>query len=195
MTLGVSETCRLAAVPMENHLWQSTLFSLVVASLAIFLRNNAARYRFAVWFLASAKFLIPFSVLTYLGSLANLHASGRTPKNFVAVVEFASTPFGRPANYELARPDRWGRLSGDVPMFVGMLWAIGTMVVVLAWGFRWFQVWRAKNKARPMIQGAETSALQALIRLVNTRNVQVYLSEGRLEPGIFGVFGLPCYGP
>ena len=188
MTLDLSEICRRATVPVENHVWQSTLFSLVIASLTILLRNNAARYRFAVWFVASAKFLIPFWLLTHLGSLAKLHASTRAPGNLIAVVQFASTPFGRPANYQLVQPDRWGQLLSNLPMFIGIAWATGAMVVSLMWGFRWLEVWRLKNRAKPMPQGAETSALRSLIRLVNTGDVQVYLSRGRLEPGVFGVF-------
>jgi hypothetical protein len=57
---GVRELC--------NHLWQSTLFLGIVALLALLLRKNQARIRYWLWMAASAKFLIPFSLLVSLGS-------------------------------------------------------------------------------------------------------------------------------
>ena len=45
--------------PLANHLWQSTLFAAVAALLAFFLRRDRAALRYAVWFAASVKFLVP----------------------------------------------------------------------------------------------------------------------------------------
>ena len=50
-----------------DHLWQSTLFAACVAALALLVRRQAARLRFALWLAASLKFLIPFSALVLLG--------------------------------------------------------------------------------------------------------------------------------
>lgn len=49
------------------HLWQSTLFVGTAWLVALSLRTNRARLRYWVWFAASAKFLIPFSLLVGLG--------------------------------------------------------------------------------------------------------------------------------
>src|SRR5580698_5353326 len=51
------------------HLWQSTLFAGAAALLVLTLRKNPARVRYGIWFIASAKFLIPFSLLVGLGTL------------------------------------------------------------------------------------------------------------------------------
>ena len=65
--------------PLANHLWQSTLFAAIAGLLTLFLRNNRARSRHWVWLAASWKFLIPFSVLTSMGS----HIHWRTaPRRF-----------------------------------------------------------------------------------------------------------------
>ena len=50
-----------------DHLWQSTLFTLVVALLVLTMRNNQASARFGLWLAASLKLLIPFSVLIAAG--------------------------------------------------------------------------------------------------------------------------------
>ena len=50
-----------------NHLWQSTLFVIVVWLAALALRHNGARVRCWLWMAASVKFLVPLSVLVSLG--------------------------------------------------------------------------------------------------------------------------------
>ena len=51
-----------------SHLCQSTAFAGLVWLLTIALRNYPARTRFSVWMAASIKFLVPFALLTALGS-------------------------------------------------------------------------------------------------------------------------------
>jgi hypothetical protein len=47
-----------------DHLWQSTLFALCAGLLTLAFRNNAASVRYWLWFSASVKFLVPFSLIT-----------------------------------------------------------------------------------------------------------------------------------
>jgi uncharacterized protein (TIGR03435 family) len=49
---------------LANHLWQSTLFAVAAALLALAFRKNRAETRHALWLIASLKFLIPFALLT-----------------------------------------------------------------------------------------------------------------------------------
>src|SRR5579883_2723100 len=51
-----------------NHIWQSTVFSGVVALLVFALKHNRAALRYRLWMIASAKFLIPFAALVAFGS-------------------------------------------------------------------------------------------------------------------------------
>ena len=44
-----------------NHLWQSTAVLLVAWLLTLSLRPNPARVRYAIWMIASIKFLVPSS--------------------------------------------------------------------------------------------------------------------------------------
>lgn len=60
----------LAAV--IDHVWQSTLVAVLAAGLALALRRHSASARYWLWFAASAKFLIPFSVLVALGGARGL---------------------------------------------------------------------------------------------------------------------------
>jgi len=53
---------------LANHLWQSTLFAGVVGLLVLSLRRNQAMVRYGLWLTASAKFLVPFSLLVSAGN-------------------------------------------------------------------------------------------------------------------------------
>jgi bla regulator protein BlaR1 len=51
-----------------NHLWQSTIFAVVIGLLTFVLRRNHAGTRYWLWLSASLKFLFPFSLLAGLGT-------------------------------------------------------------------------------------------------------------------------------
>src|SRR3982751_2319114 len=55
-----------------NHLWQSTLFCGGAWLITLALRPNSAALRHWIWLLASVKFLVPFSLLFYVGSYIGL---------------------------------------------------------------------------------------------------------------------------
>jgi hypothetical protein len=55
------------AAALFNHLWQSTVVTLIAWLLTLTLRNHQARTRYWVWMVASVKFLIPFSLLIAAG--------------------------------------------------------------------------------------------------------------------------------
>ena len=61
-------------LPIANHLWQSTLFAGVAGLLTLLLRNNRAHTRYCLWLAASAKFLVPFSLLMLVGGLVGRHS-------------------------------------------------------------------------------------------------------------------------
>src|SRR5438105_3349503 len=77
-----------------NHLWQSTAVVLIAWILTVLLRANPARIRYAIWMIASIKFLLPFALLTSLGALWS--GPGRTSvvgASFYLMVEEINQPF------------------------------------------------------------------------------------------------------
>src|ERR1700751_5914058 len=93
-----------AIVPMlANHLWQSTLFAIASGLLTLILRKNHARTRYWLWLAASIKFLIPFSLLSGIGSLlASPHDATTMPSNLYFVMEQAGQPFAKTASPVIA---------------------------------------------------------------------------------------------
>ncbi|MDQ2840669.1 MAG: hypothetical protein M3Y72_06445 [Acidobacteriota bacterium] len=52
---------------LANHVWQSTIFAVLVGLLTLAFRKNRAQVRYWLWLSASIKFLVPFSLLMSLG--------------------------------------------------------------------------------------------------------------------------------
>ncbi len=51
---------------LANHLWQATLISLVAFGAAGLLKKGPSRARYAVWLIASVKFVLPSAFLVSL---------------------------------------------------------------------------------------------------------------------------------
>ena len=80
--------------PLANHLWQSTVFVVAAWVLTLALRKNRASVRYWVWFAASVKFLIPFSLLVSFGSKFAWQSSPAiTQPQFANVINQISQPF------------------------------------------------------------------------------------------------------
>ena len=68
---------------LANHLWQSTLFAVAIGLLTLMCRKNHASVRYWLWFSASVKFFVPFTLLMALGDRMDWargrHRSPRRP--------------------------------------------------------------------------------------------------------------------
>src|SRR5215469_6919286 len=91
LTAVLSLALTAIGVPLANHLWQSTLFAAAAGLLTLLLKKNQAQARYWIWFAASVKFLVPFSLLISMGSrLAPPVASGARGYDLLEVI---SRPF------------------------------------------------------------------------------------------------------
>ena len=181
----------LAAV--ANHLWQSTVFALGTATFALILRGVPARIRYWLWLAASLKFLLPFSLLLFLGSSlvpARLTISRLQPATYYSL-DVVSQPFTfTPA---LSAPARSTLLSGwplstHILFVVGAVWLAGICIVVGSWIFRWKSIVRALRTARPATECFEASVLRKLQERAQVRRpIPLFISDTSWEPGIFGI--------
>ena len=159
---------------LTAHLWQSTLFPLAVGLLTLALRKNGAHTRYWMWFTASCKFLIPFSVLTALGS--HLHLGWRTPAptRFFPLVEEFARPFypaaaPPPPIAPIAAP-----LSALDPVWIlGAIWALGVLAVGAYWLVRWRRIQSAVKNSQSMLVDSP---------------IPVRSSSSMIEPGVVGIF-------
>ncbi len=164
---------------VANHLWQSTAVAALVALLVLVLRGNQARVRYSLWMIASAKFLIPFSLLMVAGGY--LRSSVSTPVAQPAIskmLDQITTPFSQiPGAFTSAplaavQQNVAAQKANPLPLVLLSLWACGFLAVV----FSWWRKWRTIR-----------SAVRTASRTGSVGNVPVLSSQSLLEPGVFGI--------
>jgi uncharacterized protein (TIGR03435 family) len=147
-----------------NHLWQSTAFAAGVALTAVILRRHSPRLRYWLWLSASARFLIPFSLLLSTG--ARIQLPPDTPGLRATTVQQVSIAF---APLSIAAPAHTGFPWASA---LGAVWFAGAALLA----FRWFRRWRH-------IHHAARRATRLRLRHV----LPAYSSPAMLEPGVFGI--------
>jgi uncharacterized protein (TIGR03435 family) len=156
---------------VTNHLWQSTLFAIGVGLLTLAFRKNRAQVRYWLWFSASLKFLIPFSLLLNLGGFLGRSPAAKSlavPAVTYTIVRMAE-PFPRsPAQVPSEATHRdW------LPIALVSIWACGLGCIALIRLRGWLHIHAAVRSSVPVdIPYA----------------VQVRCSRPLLEPGIVGFF-------
>lgn len=156
---------------LSNHLWQSTVFAILAGLLTLAFRKNRAQVRYWLWFSASLKFLLPFSLLLTLGGYLGRSRPTRSvpvPAITYTVVQVAE-PFP-----EAVPPAPSTRSHADwIPIAVVSLWACGLAGIALMRLWGWLRIRAAVRSSTPMdIQFP----------------VAVRSSSALLEPGVVGFF-------
>jgi uncharacterized protein (TIGR03435 family) len=174
-----------------NHLWQSTMFAAAVALLTLAFRRNRAQVRYWLWLAASVKFLIPFSVLMWLGAQIELIPLERSGQTIVGVLDTVAEPFTQPSP---SRVDRRGRpvpppppseLALNAQRAVTFLWPAGSIALLLMWMVRWRRVAARIRAASEITDGPVLHALRRLDG--EARVLRVVSSPQAIEPGVFGI--------
>jgi bla regulator protein BlaR1 len=152
-----------------NHLWQSSLFAILAGLLTLALKRNSARARYWLWFAASVKFLIPFSLLVDAGS----HVEWRTAP---AIAQPAlSVPleqvFTAPA-LVLVSPEVTRHESNYLPALLAAVWLSGLLIVLFSW-------WRQWRRIQVSLRTAKHCGMRLPIKAMSSPTL--------LEPGVFGI--------
>jgi len=190
---ALSALWTFAAPRVANHLWQSTLFAVVAALLALALRKNQARARYWIWMAASLKFLVPFSLLVTAGGyLATPRAVAPAQTGVYSAIEEVGQPFAQPEApliYQVAPSTTRSAPVHLLPALLVAAWLIGVIVVLSVWEKSWIRVSMVMREAEPLFEGREREALRRLEPIGGVRKrIRLLLSRNWMEPGIFGIF-------
>jgi len=131
-------------------------------------RNNAAAVRYWIWFVASAKFLVPLALLQQLGDRLGRSFPEPLPVD-AALIETANAMFAPAMPHSLKVADA---LPSPIVVVTVTIWALGAALLCL----RWFLQWRS---IRSLLDGASevTMDLPAAVRI----------TSGDLTTGVFGI--------
>ncbi|MDX1561353.1 MAG: M56 family metallopeptidase, partial [Gammaproteobacteria bacterium] len=153
-------------ITIANHLWQSTLFVLLIGALCHLLRHDGAHVRYWLWWAASVKFLLPFSLLTALGArFADWAALAPVPELWSSTMTSVANPF-------TATEASW-----SIGAVVLAAWLAGTGLVLTNWIVR-------AAKLRRVVESAtqDSAPLRAAGQWIS-----VYRADARVEPGVIGI--------
>jgi bla regulator protein BlaR1 len=185
MTLTSLHDVLVRAAPvLANHLWQSTLFLALIAAVVSCFTKNSARIRFGLWLAASAKFLIPFSLLAALGThFGPPRDLARYSVEISSTMQQVSQPFTQ--THVTYQPDL---LLSLLPMILAAIWLCGSIAVLGVWWMRWRRISALLQRARPVTSGREIDALRRVESAIGiSLPLRILLSQDSMEPGIFGI--------
>jgi bla regulator protein blaR1 len=177
---------------LGDHLWQSTILVGIIFLLTLTLSRNRARVRYWLWVIASAKFLVPFSLLiAFGGHLSSTPKSASVQASTIVFVEQASRPFTQ----SLGSPDPVAKRIPSIPRSLHLIpflilatWGFGSVIVSFKWWRQWRRVLIAVRDASFLEEGREEEELRRMELLVGVRgSIPMRLSYGNLEPGVFGI--------
>jgi uncharacterized protein (TIGR03435 family) len=161
---------------LVNHLWQSTVVVGIAWVLALALRKNHARVRHWVWFAASVKFLLPFSLLISAGEcLRSFIPSVVGARPVVAnAMQQVTQPFSEMQFFGATQQTASVANHADrLSMLLIAAWLSGAWIVAIRFGLGWAKVNAAKRNTWPLEYPAD---------------VPVLCSSALIEPGIVGIF-------
>jgi beta-lactamase regulating signal transducer with metallopeptidase domain len=151
-----------------DHLWQSSLVALGAWLAASWLRGHSARARHVVWFAASLKFLLPFSLLAMAGEFLRMSTGIEASSVFSFGPADLATRIAAPATHALAEAPSPAWL-----VVAAIVWSAGSLALLLRWGRRLHRIRRLVRLARPVPIPAP---------------IPVMASELLREPGVVGIW-------
>lgn len=162
-----------------NHLWQSTLCAVAIAGLMRVFVRHQARVRYWLWFSASIKFLLPFSLLITLG--------GALPWSFAAP---PSSPALSSVLIQIGQPfldEVSVREALVAPPSGGIAWL--TVVMLVMWTCGAAEVLRRRLHAWRHIQRTLVESVPVEIeRVTLPHGVRMRATTAAIEPGVIGVW-------
>lgn len=156
-----------------DHLWQSSLFAACAWLVARRYRDHGAHLRYWIWFAASVKFLLPFSLLVSAGAWFSQHAISITAQSPIAyTIHEVVAPVVTPSVYVSAR-----HIASDwlpaLEVIAISIWAIGFLGLIARWLMQWLSIGSAIRSATPNAA---------------VKSVPVMTSSMLHEPGVVGMF-------
>jgi bla regulator protein blaR1 len=197
MTLTADQIAEQMAVELTRacpaalgHLWQATVFGILVGGLAITLRRAPARVRHGLYLLASLKFLIPSVLLLALLGRFYSQLADHFPPWLASALQpreiFAFLAGWLPTNGPLEAAQVPS--GGWIWSLLVVVWLVGVAALTSLWGRRLAAFRAVLRRGSLAPAGVLTQQLDAVRQRLNIRRpIALVLSDEVTEPGVWGV--------
>ena len=133
---------------MIDHLFESTLFAIFLGALTLCFAKDRASVRHGLWFAASVKFLIPFSLIVILGETLRWDTAPAVTLDLAWAAPVIPSEFQLPATVSslvalpAATPIVLEPASGgiDLGLMLFGVWLAGVAVLLCRWSLQWLQL-------------------------------------------------------
>lgn len=176
-----------------DHLWQTTLFALIILAAAFVLRRGPAYWRHIFCLLASVKFLVPAALFVLLaeqtGIASILRAFLKTDQNALLLSSMTEPVATLASNYVVTVVAGNAGNHNQIYFALTIIWLTGSVTLLLLWGIRRRRFLRSLNLSETSHNGREWQALE---RARNTLRwpgrVGLVISPRKLEPAVWRVW-------
>jgi beta-lactamase regulating signal transducer with metallopeptidase domain len=179
---------------LADHLWQTTIFGLVVLAASSLLSNESARMRHGFWLLASVKFIVPAALLVGFAQQAGfdsfhfLHADPGTSENALAVAGFTQ-PAAALASYpEVSAVANPPENHGQLYLALTVVWLAGSVMLMSVWAFRRRRFLRSLKLGQRVVAGREWEILEKARDVLGlSESVGLLISPMKIEPAVWRI--------
>ena len=167
-----------------NHLWQATLFALLVWAAMLLLRQASARARHVAWMLAMMKFLLPAALLAAAFDKLGLRFS----RAEALAADFSTSAL---ILFETAEPVAEASAlasHSEAYCLMTLAWLAGAIAVCGYWQTRRWRLAQAlKADSAPATERVLKLFAELQKRLSFARLVPIIVSASIAEPGVWGI--------
>ncbi|MCI0387585.1 MAG: M56 family metallopeptidase [Acidobacteria bacterium] len=170
-----------------NHLWQATLFALVVWIAALWLNRARTRHIVchAVWLMAIAKFLLPSLWLVLLAREFGLNLSWPARTEMIAAAD-AEVFFQFAEPVTQAAQTNAGSGHSEVYCILTTIWLIGVVMCFARWRWRRRRLAAVVLAGEKVVTGREAVTLEGLKSRLNVRRqIELIVSSQFAEPAVW----------
>lgn len=183
---------------VADHLWQASLFGLIVLAASLALQRGPARLRHSLWLLASAKFMVPAGLFVFMAELTGIDSSWFSQpapgsQQNALLLQGLTGPVSAIANsYELTVVATDVLRHNEIYCALSLIWLGGTLTFLGVWAMRRRKFLRALKDGGAINRAARGREWQALERakefLHMKTEVELVISSHKTEPAVCRVW-------
>ncbi|HWN08298.1 MAG TPA: M56 family metallopeptidase [Pyrinomonadaceae bacterium] len=174
-----------------DHLWQSTLFALLLFVVSMLVRRGPASLRHSLWLLALAKFLVPTAVVVFLTQQAGIDAAdffragSETQASFLQGLTQPLTSIV----YEVTVVATATVRHNEVYCALVAISLTGTTAFLVIWAKQRRKFFRSLSRGRRADHGREWQALERAKELLRWKpGVALIITPDNTEPAVCRVW-------